>query len=46
MFVGDKKVIVKAPSYVERPTEEFIRIPAEMERAHFFDKETELAIVH
>ena len=46
MFVGDKKVIVKAPSYVERPTEEFIRVPAEMERAHFFDKETELAIVH
>lgn len=46
MFVGDKKVIVKTPSYVERPKEENIRMPAEMERAHFFDKETEQAIVH
>ena len=46
VFVGDKKVIVKMPSYVERPTEEFTRIPAEMKRAHFFDKDTEQAICH
>jgi len=46
VFVGDKKVIVKMPSYVERPTEEFIRVPAEMKRSHFFDKDTELAICH
>ena len=46
IYVGDKKVIVKMPSYMERPEEGPIRIPAEMQRAHFFDKETELAIVH
>ena len=46
LFVGDKKVIVKMPSYVERPTTEFVRTPAEMKRAHFFDKDTELAICH
>ena len=46
VFVGDKKVIVKMPSYVARPTEEFTRIPAEMKRAHFFDKDTEQAICH
>ena len=46
IFVGDKKVIVKMPSYMDRPTAEYIRVPAEMQRAHFFDKDTELAICH
>ncbi len=46
MFIGDKKVIAKAPSYMERPAVEYIRIPVEMRRSHFFDKVTEEAIVH
>ena len=34
------------PSYMDKPDTEFVKVPIEMERAHFFDKETELAIVH
>ncbi len=46
VFVGDKKVIVRMPSYMDKPEEGYIKVPIEMERAHFFDKETEQAIVH
>ena len=46
VYVGDQKVIVRMPSSVENPTEEFIKVPVDMDKAHFFDKETELAICH
>ena len=46
LFVGDKKVIVRMPSYEEHPVEEFIRVAVKQDRMHFFDKETELAICH
>ena len=46
VFVADQKVIVRMSSAVENPKEEVIKIPVDMARAHFFDKETELAICH
>ena len=46
VFIEEKKVIVKMPSSMERPTEDVIKVPVEMQRAHFFDKDTELAICH
>ena len=46
VFVGEQKVIVRMASSVENPKEEFVKIPVDMDRAHFFDKETELAICH
>ena len=46
LFVQDKKVIVKMPSYEEHPVEEFIRVAVKLDRMHFFDKETEQAICH
>ena len=33
-------------SSVDSPKDEFIKIPVDMAKAHFFDKETELAICH
>ena len=46
VFIEEKKVIVKMPSSMERPTADVIKVPVEMQRAHFFDKDTELAICH
>ena len=46
VYVGDLKVIVRMPSSVENPTEEFIKVPVDMKKAHFFDKSTEQAICH
>ena len=46
VYVGDLKVIVRMPSSVENPTEEFIKVPVDMKKAHFFDKATEQAICH
>ena len=46
VFVGDQKVIVRMSSAVENPKEEIVKIPVDMARAHFFDKDTELAICH
>ena len=46
VFVKDTKVIVKMPSSEPHPVDEMIKVPVLMERAHFFDKETELAICH
>ncbi len=46
VFIDEKKVIIKMPSSMERPTAEEIKVPVEMQRAHFFDKDTELAICH
>ena len=46
LYVEDKKVIVKMPSYEPHPVEEYIRVAVKQDRMHFFDKETELAIVH
>ena len=46
VYVGDQKVIVRMPSSNNAPQEGFVKIPVEMERAHFFDRDTELAICH
>jgi multiple sugar transport system ATP-binding protein len=46
LYVGDNKVIVKMPSSEPHPVDDIIRVPVNMAKAHFFDKETELAIVH
>lgn len=46
VYVNDLKVIVRMPSSVENPTEEFIKVPVDMAKAHFFDKESEQAICH
>ena len=46
VFVGEQKVIVRMASSVENPKEEFVKVPVDMDRVHFFDKETELAICH
>ena len=46
LYVGDTKVIVKMPSSEPHPVDDMIKAPVLMERAHFFDKETELAICH
>jgi multiple sugar transport system ATP-binding protein len=46
LYVGDNKVIVKMPSSEPHPVDDVIRVPVNMAKAHFFDKETELAIVH
>ena len=46
VYVGDQKVIVRMPSSNNAPQEGFAKIPVEMERAHFFDRDTELAICH
>ena len=46
VFVGDTKVIVRMSSAVDSPKEDIIKIPVDMAKAHFFDKETELAICH
>ena len=46
LYVGDKKVIVRMPSYEEHPVEEYIRVAVKQDRMHFFDKETEQAICH
>ena len=46
VYVGDLKVIVRMSSSVENPTEENIKVPVDMAKAHFFDKDSELAICH
>ena len=46
VFIDEKKVIIKMPSAMERPTADEIKVPIELKRAHFFDKDTELAICH
>ena len=46
LYIGEQKIIVRIPSSMENPTEEYIKVPVDMARAHFFDKETELAICH
>ncbi len=44
--INNVKVVVKMPSTEPHPEDAVIRIPAEMERAHFFDPKTEQAICH
>ena len=46
LYVKEQKIIVRIPSTEETPTEENIKVPVDMVRAHFFDKETEQAICH
>ena len=46
VFVGEQKVIVRMSSAIDPPKEEFVKVPVDMDRAHFFDKDTELAICH
>ena len=46
VYVNDVKVIVEMPSSEPHPVDETTRVPLKMEKAHFFDKETELAICH
>ena len=46
LYVNDTKVIVKMPSSEPHPVDDVIKVPANMARAHFFDKDTELAICH
>ena len=46
LFVNDQKIIVRIPSTSEVPTHEYIKVPVDLDRTHFFDKETEKAICH
>ncbi len=46
LFIDEQKIIVRIPSTMENPTEEYIKVPVDMDRTHFFDKETEQAICH
>ena len=46
LYVKDVKVIVKMPSSNPHPEDDIIKVPVDMDKAHFFDKETELAITH
>ena len=46
VYICDQKVIVRMPSAVKEPEDETIRVVVDMDKAHFFDKETELAICH
>lgn len=46
MYVNDVGVIVKVPASGKKPEKGPYKIAANMDRAHFFDKETEEAICH
>ncbi len=46
MTVSDIRIIVKIPATGTQPERGFYRIAANMNHAHFFDKETEQAICH
>lgn len=46
MSVNDIRIIVKIPAAGEQPERGAYRIAANMDHAHFFDKETEQAICH
>ncbi len=46
MQVGDIRITVKIPASGERPKKGPYKIAANMERAHFFDKESTKAICH
>ncbi len=46
MSVNDIRIIVKIPAAGEQPERGLYRIAANMDHAHFFDKETEQAICH
>ncbi len=46
LFVGENKVIMKVPSHEKMPEGDVIKVPVNLRLMHFFDKETEKAIVH
>ena len=46
MNVNDVKLIVKIPATAEQPEKGMLKIAADMDKAHFFDKESENAICH
>ena len=46
MTVSDIRIIVKIPAAGKQPERGAYRIAANMDHAHFFDKETEKAICH
>jgi len=46
MYVNDVDVIVKVPASGKQPEKGPYQIAANMDRAHFFDKDTEMAICH
>ena len=46
VFIGENKVIIKMPSTQKLPDGESIKVPVYLDLMHFFDKETEKAIVH
>ena len=46
VYVGENKVIIKMPSTQKLPDGESIEVPVMLDLMHFFDKETEKAIVH
>ena len=46
VYLDEQKVIVRIPSTEQTPPEGDIKVPVDMVRAHFFDKETEQAICH
>lgn len=46
MYVNDIGVIVKIPASGKKPEKGPYKLAANMDRAHFFDKETEAAICH
>ena len=46
MNVNDDKIIVKIPATAKRPASGPLKLTANMDKAHFFDKESEKAICH
>lgn len=46
MNINDDKIIVKIPATVQRPESGPVKLAVNMNKAHFFDKESEKAICH
>ena len=46
MYVGDTRVAVRIPASGKRPEKGPYKIAANMDKAHFFDKESTKAICH
>ena len=46
MYVNDNRIIVKIPATAEQPASGPLKLGADMDKAHFFDKESQKAICH
>ena len=46
LYVGENKIIMRVPSHEKMPEGDVIKVPVNLALMHFFDKETEKAIVH